>query len=87
MSGKTNKRIYFTVQAPDARHVQVFGSFNDWSGRDLKLTRAGVWKTWLSLHPGSHEYRFRVDGAWTNDPDAPTTVNPFGTENSVQVVE
>ena len=88
MSEKSSKkRVYFTVQAPEANSVRVLGSFNDWSERDLKPATKGIWRTWFSLPPGRYEYRFQVDGEWANDPEAPKTQNPFGTENSVQVVE
>ena len=54
MSEKSSKkRVYFTVQAPEAN--RVMGSFNDWSGRDLKPATKGVWRTWFSLPPGRYE--------------------------------
>ncbi len=62
MSSRTNRRVYFTIVAPKAGSVRVFGSFDDWSGRDLKPTSKGVWRTWMSLAPGRYEYRFLVDG-------------------------
>ena len=87
MPGKTGKRVYFTLRAPEARSVRVLGSFNHWESRDLKPTKSGIWRTWMLLAPGQYEYRFQVDGVWMNDPEAPKVDNPFGSENSVQVVE
>ena len=40
------------------------------------------------LEPGQYEYRLRVDGDWTNDPQAEAYVpNTFGTENCVRLVK
>jgi|Marorgknorr_s2lv_3_1036020.scaffolds.fasta_scaffold220656_1 1,4-alpha-glucan branching enzyme len=80
------KRVYFTVEAPGADSVRVLGSFNDWSGRALKEQKDGVWKTWTTLEPGVYEYRFQVDGSWTNPPEAEVVANPFGTLNCVERV-
>ena len=39
----------------------------------------GQWKVDLHLKPGRYEYRFVVDGNWTDDPFGGTFVaNPFG---------
>jgi hypothetical protein len=41
----------------------------------------------VALPPGNHQYRFRVDGEWRDDPAAAVRVpNPFGGENAVRVV-
>ena len=84
MSGK--KRVYFQLEVPGARKVEVRGDFNAWDGREMKKTKQGVWKTWMALPPGRYEYRFVVDGEWLNDPEAARVPNAFGTENSVQSV-
>lgn len=84
MAGK--KRVYFTLEAPGADDVRVLGSFNDWSERPLKKQKDGVWKTWTNLEPGVYEYRYIVDGEWTNPPGAEVVENPFGTVNSVERV-
>jgi len=79
----TKKRIYFTMEAPGADDVRVLGSFNDWSERPLKKQKDGVWKTWTTLEPGIYEYRFQVDGSWTNPPDVEMVENAFGSLNCV----
>ncbi len=80
------RQIDFQLDAPRAFTVSVAGSFNDWnpSRTPLKKNRYGVWKTTLSLLPGRYEYRFVVDGQWTDDPTAKESVaNPYGSRNSV----
>lgn len=80
------KRVTFTLAAPEARAVSVCGTFNDW-GRDchpLRKDGCGRWTLQLLMPPGTYEYRFRVDGEWTDDPACTHRVpNSFGTENCV----
>ncbi len=71
---------------PEAISVGVAGTFNDWdpSRNPMRKDGAGAWKATLTLPPGTHEYRFVVDGDWISDPTAAETVdNPFGQTNSV----
>jgi 1,4-alpha-glucan branching enzyme len=80
------KQHRLALVAPDARAVTVTGGFCDWvlEGYPLKKGRNGVWTGTLALPPGRHEYRFRVDGEWHDDPECPHRVpNGFGTENCV----
>jgi len=77
------KRVYFTIEAPNAQDVRVLGSFNAWSGRPLKQQKDGQWKTWTSLEPGVYEYRYQVDGDWQNPPEAEEVENPFRSKNCV----
>ena len=76
---------------PDAREVSIAGSFNGWQPAAAPMQRFGTgcgqWKVDLHLKPGRYEYRFVVDGTWTDDPFARTFVpNPFGTRNAVFVL-
>ena len=71
---------------PEAISVAVAGTFNDWdpSRNPMRKDGTGTWKATLTLPPGTHEYRFVVDGDWISDPTATETVdNPFGQTNSV----
>ena len=83
------RRVYFELNAPAAREVTLCGSFNDWDGnsKPLKQNRTGRWRTFRMLEPGIYEYRFLVDGAWKNDEEAERVPNPYGSHNSVCVVE
>jgi 1,4-alpha-glucan branching enzyme len=83
------RRVFFRLLAPDAEEVAVVGSFSAWTEiRPLKKGKGGTWQTWMSLDPGNYEYRFLVDGCWTNDPACrERTANPFGSQNDVLIVQ
>ncbi|MBN2505675.1 MAG: isoamylase early set domain-containing protein [Verrucomicrobia bacterium] len=87
-SSPTHKQT-FSFKAPDAMSVLLVGDFTHWQQHPipLKKKRGGIWQTTVALSPGSHHYRFLVDGQWRDDPECTLrTQNPFGTENSVRVV-
>ena len=79
------KRVTFKLIAPEAEQVILAGTFNGWDdGATLKRDAKGIWKTQVSLEPGRHEYRFRVDGHWRDDPECPARIpNTFGSENCI----
>ena len=53
----------------------------------MKPVGGGAWKVVVPLPPGTHHYRFLVDGEWRDDAECTLRVpNPFGTENSVRQV-
>lgn len=75
--------------APEAKVVQVAGTFNGWCPETNPLGRTGYgeWTVRLMLKSGQYEYRFVVDGVWTDEPEpAQSTVNPYGGHNSVLTV-
>jgi 1,4-alpha-glucan branching enzyme len=79
---QTTLRLY----RPDARKVFIVGTFNGWRVDATPLTNAGngEWDLSLMLKPGTHEYRFLIDGQWSDDPQATDRVkNPYGGWNSV----
>ncbi len=79
----------FNLFAPQAKAVFLSGDFNAWdpSSHPMKKDKNGVWKIFVNLDPGQHQYRFRVDGEWQNDPGNPECVaNPFGTSNCLKTV-
>ena len=58
------------------------------STRPLKREVDGNWKVTFYLAPGKYEYRFVVDGIWTDDPCCTTRCwNQYGGENCILVVE
>jgi hypothetical protein len=80
------QEIILTFFAPEARKVNVAGNFNNWrpEATPLKNTGAGEWVVCLRLRSGQYEYRFVVDGRWSEDPGASQRVaNPYGSFNSV----
>ena len=88
---KTAKRkISFSYAAPQAQAVLLAGDFTGWQQAPLSLKKdkSGVWKTTVSLEPGSYHYRLLVDGEWRDDPNCPNRMpNQFGGENCVCVVD
>src|ERR1039458_2202810 len=83
------QEITLTILAPEARRVAVAGSFNGWrpEATPMKGTDAGNWVVRLMLRSGRYEYRFVVDGCWSEDPEATQHVaNPHGGFNSVVTV-
>ncbi len=84
------RKVTFSFTAPEAQSVALVADFSDWEQKPihLKKHKDGVWKTSVSLAAGSYEYRFLVDGRWSDDPQCVArTPNPFGAENCVRVVE
>jgi hypothetical protein len=84
------KRVCLELYAPDAQVVFVAGSFNGWQPSTLPLQKqAGDrWGVELMLDPGKYEYRFVVDGEWTDDPLSSAYIsNPFDGLNCVLVVD
>ena len=80
------QEVVLTFCAPEAHMVEVAGSFNNWhpQANPLEPTGTGDWTAKVMLKSGRYEYRFIVDGFWTDDPQAPLKVaNPYGGFNSV----
>ena len=81
--------VRFSIEAPYAQDLRVTGEFTGWSYDGIPLERSedGVWSTVVEIGPGSHEYRFVIDGVWVKDPNNLESVtNEFGQENSVVFV-
>jgi 1,4-alpha-glucan branching enzyme len=84
------RRVTFACHHPDAREVFLAGEFTDWDAclRPLEKSGEGIWRITVHLLPGRYEYNFIVDGNWIQDMLCAEMVpNPFGTRNSVIVVE
>lgn len=83
------RRVNFSLETPGADSVYLAGDFNAWDLRKhpLKKSKNGIWQKTVMLFPGRYEYRFLVDGRWTNDLQNPETCpNSFGTLNNVITV-
>lgn len=86
----TSKLITFSFEAPQASNVSLAGCFNGWNPQTtpLKQNQEGIWTCVVSVEPGEHQYRFVVDGEWTDDPvNVNRCWNEFGTENCLLIVE
>ena len=79
----------FSFRAPEAISVQLVGDFTHWQEKPISLRRdtGGVWHASVELSPGTHHYRFLVDGEWRDDPDCTLRVpNPFGGQDMARKV-
>jgi 1,4-alpha-glucan branching enzyme len=88
-SADSKKKESFTYFAPTAENVELVGDFTGWEEKPitLKKQKDGTWKATVPLEPGTHEYRFKVDGQWQNDETCPKRrLNAFGQENCVREV-
>lgn len=80
------KESVFSIFAPGAKEVHLVGDFNGWKlGSDSSMKpENGTWTKNIALDPGKYNYRFVVDGKWTEDPNNPLKAqNPFGQLNSL----
>lgn len=70
-SKQGRKLTNFSCQAKGAKAVFLAGSFNDWNPHAAPMTkkRFGKWTAELELAPGADEYRFVIDGKWSNEPE------------------
>lgn len=86
-NGSANGRSRsFSLAAPAAASVQLVGDFTQWQQRPISMRKGadGVWSASVELPPGSHHYRFLVDGQWHDDPACARRVpNPYGGQNAV----
>ena len=83
------QEVILTLLAPEAGQVNVAGNFNGWHPKatPMKSTDTGKWVVRLLLRSGQYEYRFVIDGVWTDDPRAmQSAANPYGGLNSVLTV-
>ncbi len=79
----------FAITAPGAVSVQLMGDFTQWQKHPINLVKAadGIWRTAVELVPGTHHYRFFVDGEWHDDPECTVRApNPYGGENMIRQV-
>jgi 1,4-alpha-glucan branching enzyme len=86
---KSKKAQMFSFTAPTAMSVQLVGDFTHWKDQPINMKKGadGVWRTTVDLRPGTHHYRFLVDGDWRDDPECTVNVpNPYGSQDSVRQV-
>jgi chromosome partitioning protein len=81
------REIVFRLEAPESAGVEIAGDFNKWVPESLDFTESQgrpLWHKTISLHQGSYEYKYLVDGHWTPDPSNDRTVeDSYGGVNSV----
>ncbi len=83
-NGQYEVRFQYRPEAP-AKSLAVVGTFTDWKERPLAMTgpdAGGNYSTKITLGPGSHEYKFLIDGeTFRHDPGNPESAGFF--HNSV----
>ena len=80
-------RVRFRLRAGPGAQVQVIGSWNDWATPGAPLAwseAAGLWEATVPVGPGTHRYRFLVDGRALRPPDSERYLaDDFGQEDGV----
>ena len=77
------------MYAPQANEVFLLGDFNQWDGKKhrMKKEKLGVWEKAVLLTPGTHEYKYIVDGKWQEDTvNNQKQLNSFGTYNNLMTI-
>lgn len=76
----------FVIYQPEAKQVQLTGSFTDWRRLPLrKIGTSGYWEVTLELPAGEHRFSYILEGNRRfADPTIPTREkDDFGGENSI----
>ena len=81
-------KVTFTVEAKQANSASVVGDFNNWNSTQGELSKLknGIFKGVFDLDKDAiYEFKYVIDGAFVNEPDADSFVwNDFaGAENGV----
>ena len=68
----------------------ICGSFTHWQKVPMhwqQVGAAGEWVKMLDLTPGTHQYKFIIDGQWRHDHTAPTVLDNLGNVNNCTQVQ
>ncbi|KNC54244.1 carbohydrate-binding module family 48 protein [Thecamonas trahens ATCC 50062] len=65
------------------KSVFVSGSFDGWATRIPLAKSTSDFATIIDVPPGTHEYKFIVDGTWQHAPDQPAMEHTDGNRNNV----
>lgn len=84
-------KVTFSIDAKEANSVAVVGDFNNWDSEagTLGKLKTGAFKGTFELDKNAnYEFRYIVDGVYTNEPEADSfRWNEFaGAENSVLAI-
>lgn len=77
----------YKAASPAKRKVYLAGNFNSWNPSDDKFLMKdddgdSTYTILVKLPPGSYQYKYVIDGAWTKDPFAPGSApDGFGGQN------
>lgn len=89
MTGLRGVATTFTLSGEAGQEAWVAGSFSAWERIRLERREDGVLSAVVELEPGSHQYKFLVDGEWRLDPSSgeATVDNGLGSCNNVITVQ
>jgi hypothetical protein len=68
----------------------ICGSFTHWQKMPMQWRQAGASGEWfkvVDLTPGTHQYKFIIDGQWRHDHTAPTVLDNLGNVNNCTHVQ
>ena len=68
----------------------ICGSFTQWQKMPMQWRQAGASGEWfkvVDLTPGTHQYKFIIDGQWRHDHTAPTVLDNLGNVNNCTHVQ
>ena len=68
-------------------HVEVEGSFDNWTTRQPLQHTGKDWTVIKLLPPGVYQFKFIVDGDWRYDPNQPAMYDEMGNVNNVIEVQ
>ena len=78
--------VEFDYKDETVQRVEVAGDFSNWTPIPL-YKYEGQFRRRIELMPGSYQYKFLVDNAWTLDPfNTATTRTPDNYENNVLII-
>jgi len=63
--------------------VKLAGTFNGWTPIPMKRDDFGRFSVDLPLLPGTHQFKFIVDGRWMHDPQKPFATDQHGNVNNI----
>lgn len=76
-----------SIRAPEARRVDLYGDWNDWTPVAARFAANGVWYADVPLRPGEYRYAFRVDEVeWRVPEQAVSAADGFGGRSAYVVV-
>ena len=68
----------------------ICGSFTHWQKMPMQWRQTGATGEWfkvIDLTPGTHQYKFIIDGQWRHDHTAPTVLDNLGNVNNCTQVD
>jgi 1,4-alpha-glucan branching enzyme len=84
---KKGQTKFVLKPADGTKQVSLAAGFTEWKATPMKKQKDGSFALTVAVPPGTHEYKFVVDGQWVVDPDNNKwALNPYGTLNSVAQV-